>query len=349
MGPWRRNAAALIVAALGTLGGSAASAQSCAPTAHRVGDGETIFTIAEAKYGDPEKWTLIYYANEVALTASVFQVKPGDMLIIPCEAATQAADATPLQTDVANAELKLLTGSNYEPFTDLDWPGQGMLTELVNAAMEETPDPVSYSITWENDWGKHFPELNAKTFDMGFPWYKPPCDQMPDSERCVNYHFSDPLAEVLMLLFVKDGSDFTFERDEDIFGKTICRPDGFLSFDLDTPERQWLSTGKVTLVRGDDEPACFRKLQNGDVDAVSLNVFLGAQVIKEMGLQGQVVPLDRPVSSLGMHMIISKRHWRGTTFLYRFNAGLAKLKESDRYNEIVSKHLGIFWDRMNVN
>ncbi len=342
-------AAAGIVAALGSLTGGAALAQDCAPTAHRVGAGETIFTIAEARYGDPEKWTLIYYANEVALTASVFQVKPGDMLIIPCEATTVTADATPLQTDVENAELKLLTGSNYEPFTDLGWPGQGMLTELVNAAMETTPDPVTYSITWENDWGKHFPALNDKTFDMGFPWYQPDCDSQRDSERCVNYHFSDPLAEVLMLLFVKDGSDFTFERDEDIFGKKICRPDGFLSFDLDTPERQWLTTGKVELVRADDEPACFNKLLDGEVDAVSLNVFLGAQVTKEMGLQGQVVPLDRPVSSLGMHMIISKRHWRGTTFLYRFNAGLAKLKESDRYNEIVSKHLGVFWDRMQAD
>ncbi|WP_425098815.1 ABC transporter substrate-binding protein [Tropicibacter sp. S64] len=347
MSDWRRLAAAGMVAALGMLTGGAALAQ-CAPSAHKVSAGETIFTIAEAKYGDPEKWTLIYYANEVALTASVFQVKPGDMLIIPCEATSASADATPLQTDVANAELKLLTGSNYEPFTDLDWPGQGMLTELVNAAMEATPDPVTYSITWENDWGKHFPELDDKTFDMGFPWYKPDCDAQPDSDRCVNYHFSDPLAEVLMLLFVKDGSDFTFETDEDIFGKKLCRPDGFLSFDLDTPERQWLTTGKVELVRADDEPACFNMLMAGEVDAVSLNVFLGAQVIKEMGLQGQVVPLDRPVSSLGMHMIISKRHWRGTTFLYRFNAGLAKLKESDRYNEIVSKHLGIFWDRMNA-
>lgn len=327
----------------------AALAQDCAPTAHRVQDGETIFTIAEATYGDAEKWTLIYYANEAVLKASVFQVKPGDMLLLPCVPGTKTADATPLQTGPADAELKLLTGSNYEPFTDRNWPGQGMLTELVNAAMEATPDPVSYSITWEDDWAKHFPLLNDKTFDMGFPWYKPPCDQMPDNERCKNYHFSDPLVEVLMLLFVRADSGMVYETDADIIGKRICRPDGFLSFDLDRPGREWLQKGLVTLVRAKDEPACFDKLLAGEVDAVSLNVFLGAQVITEMGLEGRVVPLDKPLSSLGMHVIISKKHWRGTTFLYRFNAGLAALKESDRYNQIVSKHLGIFWDRIKAN
>jgi polar amino acid transport system substrate-binding protein len=45
-------------------------------------------------------------------------------------------------------------------------------------------------------------------------------------------------------------------------------------------------------------------------------------------------------------VVITKKHWRGTTHLYRFNAGLAALKQSDRYNEIVSRHLNIFWDRL---
>ncbi|WGW05759.1 transporter substrate-binding domain-containing protein [Tropicibacter oceani] len=346
----KRLAATLAVAALPLFAAGMVQAQSgCAPDAHRVAQGETIFTIAQARYGDPEKWTLIYYANEAALTASVFQVKPGDMLIIPCEAGSQEADATPLRQD-ENAEMKLLTGSDFAPFTDRTWQGQGLVTELVNAAMEATPDPVTYSITWEDDWSQHlFPKLDRKEFDMGFPWYKPDCDATPNNERCANFHFSDPLVEVLVLLFVKQGSGFVYESDADIPGKTLCRPKGYFTHDLDRAGREWISKGLITLVQADTPQACFEQLQAGTVDAVTVNVFLGAETIDKMGLRGAVVPLEKPLSSEGLHVIISKKHWRGTTFLYRFNAGLAALKESERYNEIVSKHLGIFWDRMKVN
>jgi polar amino acid transport system substrate-binding protein len=31
------------------------------------------------------------------------------------------------------------------------------------------------------------------------------------------------------------------------------------------------------------------------------------------------------------------------------NAGLAALKETDRYGQIVSRHLGVFWDQIKTN
>ena len=66
-----------------------------------------------------------------------------------------------------------------------------------------------------------------------------------------------------------------------------------------------------------------------------------------MGLKSVVAPLPEPLGVQGLHVIISKSHWRGTTHLYRFNAGLTKLKETSRYDQIVSRHLGVFWDRLN--
>jgi polar amino acid transport system substrate-binding protein len=74
-----------------------------------------------------------------------------------------------------------------------------------------------------------------------------------------------------------------------------------------------------------------------------VNEFLGYRKIQELGLDEKVVPFERPMSTETLHMIISKRHWRGTTLMYRFNAGLENLKKSQRYEEIVSRHLGIFW------
>jgi polar amino acid transport system substrate-binding protein len=306
---------------------------------------DTLFSIAQAQYGDHEKWTLIYYSNQAALKGSVLQVEPGMELFIPCAPGDQTPDATPLRQD--NAALKFLTGGNYSPFTDRDWPGDGMITELVNAAMEATPDPVTYSITWEDDWSKHlFPNLDEKKFDMGFPWLKPDCVATPNNERCANFHFSEPLMKLLIMLFVRADDGFAFDSDADIVGKTLCRPKGYFTHDLDRAGRRWLVDGLITLVQAESPDACFDLLVKGEVDAVTINVFLGASKINSLGLRGRVVPLERPLSEEGLYVVISKKHWRGTTFLYRFNAGLAALKATDRYNEIVSRHLGIFWDSL---
>lgn len=309
--------------------------------------GDTVFSLAQETYGDHEKWTLIYYANEAALKASTFKLSPGMEVFVPCAPGQEApvVDAAPLQRP--DAEMVLLTGSNYAPFTDKDWPGQGMAVELVNAALESTPSPVPYAIVWEDDWARHLsPILSEKQADMGFPWLKPDCAATPDDERCANFHFSDPLVEVLIMLFVRADGDFTYQSDADIPGKTLCRPEGYFTHDLDRDGREWLRKGMITLVQAATPQACFELLTKGEVDAVTVNVFLGANTIDEMGLRGKVVPLERPLSSEGLHVIISKTHWRGTTFLYRLNAGLAALKASDRYNEIVARHLAVFWKNM---
>ena len=99
-------------------------AEDCVQT-HVVQDGDTVFSIAETYFGDHQKWSLIYYGNQGKLNGSLLQFAPGTELNIPCLPNMKKADATPLQQD--DAEMKLLTGSNYAPFTDRDWLGQGMV------------------------------------------------------------------------------------------------------------------------------------------------------------------------------------------------------------------------------
>lgn len=334
--------------------GFASTAMACQPSLV-VAPGDTLFSIAEEQLGDLSRWSLIFYNNPDIQGGSLLDLPAGTILTIPCpESAVQPetptpavqVDPKPLQKEV-EAEIKLVTASNYAPFTDLDWPGQGMLTELVNAAFEATPNPLTYSIEWENDWSKHlFPMLDTKEFDMGFPWFKPDCAGNPSNERCANFHFSEPLVDLVILLFARADDRFDFEQDADLHGKTLCRPAGYFTHDLDRADRRWLSDGLITLVQPPTPDACFDMLIAGDVDAVALNEFLGVQKMFEMGLTDAVAPLSRPVSIEGLHVLISKRHWRGTAHLYRFNAGLAKLKQSDRYNEIVSRHLALFWDQI---
>ncbi|UXX84720.1 transporter substrate-binding domain-containing protein [Roseovarius pelagicus] len=309
---------------------------------YRVQPGDTLFTIADLHYGSQDQWTLIYYSNLAVVGGGTQDVPAGADIFIPCPAGSVQPDPTPLRQD-SNAEMTLLTGGNYSPFTDRNWPGNGMVTELVNAALEMTPAPVPYAITWEDDWSKHlFPLLNDKVHDMGFPWLRPDCDATPENERCANFHFSAPLMDLPIMLFVAAGSSFNYSGDADVIGRSLCRPAGYFTHDLDRADRRWLSEGHITLVQAESPEVCFEMLMAGEVDAVTLNVFLGATKIVKMGLRGEVVPLDTPLSREALHVIISKKHWRGTTHLYRLNAGLEALRASGRYEEIVARHLEIF-------
>lgn len=332
------------IVALALLLGLPGTAQALCDVTYKVQPGDSLFTIAEAHYDDREKWTLIYYSNQDALNG-IESLAPGLDVYIPCPAGSGEPDATTLRQE--RAEMTLLTGSNYAPFVDKAWPGEGMVTELVNAALELSPSPVSYTVDWEDDWGQHlFPLLDDKSYDMGFPWLKPDCETTPDDEMCVNFHFSEPLMDLPIMLFKRENGSLTYEDDADILGKTLCRPAGYFTHDLDRADRRWLTEDKITLVQPESPEACFEALMKGEVDAVTVNVFLGATKIVTMGLRGRAVPIDQPLSHEKLHVIISKTHWRGTTHLYRLNAGLLALQESGRYDEIVNKHLEIFWDRL---
>lgn len=337
------SALSLVGGLVGALAAAPAFGQSCDITVETA-PGDTLFSVAEAQYGALEKWSLIYYANQALGLTDPLNIAAGTKLFIPCLPGAEAKpDATPLQQ--ADAELRFLTGSNYAPFTDKSWPGEGLITELVNAIMEETPDPVPYAVDWQDDWSQHlFPLLDEAKYDMGFPWLRPDCAADPANERCANFHFSDPLFEMPIQLFVAATSEFTFDEDSDVEGKVLCRPKGYYTHDLDAQGRNWLKEGKITLVTPDTPDACFAMLGTGEVDAVPENLFLGAAKIKEMGLRGKVKPLERPLSTETLHVIVSKKHWRGTTFLYRINAGLAAAKAKGRYDEIVTRHLGLFME-----
>ncbi|MEE9453847.1 MAG: transporter substrate-binding domain-containing protein [Paracoccaceae bacterium] len=298
--------------------------------------GDTLTSIAQDKYGDTQKWALIYYSNQKAMPGANLDVTTGMELHIPCSFEELAPDKTPLRS--ADADIKFLTGGNIAPISDLDWPGQGIVTELINAIMEDTPSPVSYSITWDDDTSKHQSQLDAKEFDMGFPWFRPDCEGDPDDTMCQDFHFSDPLIKVLVVLYTRNGSD---NANTGILGKTLCRPSGYPVHFLDRTGREWLKTKQVTLLIADTPNACFDLLMQDKVDAVVLNSLLGAQIVHTMGLGNQVSPFSSPISEETLHIVISKRHWRGTTHLYRINAGIAAIKESGRYNQIILRHLSI--------
>jgi polar amino acid transport system substrate-binding protein len=338
-----------VLFALAALAGvDTARAKACGGV-HEAQAGETLQSIGAQYYDTAEKWTALYYANANLVDTMTSELESGTEIKVPClggdeEGAQVSTDRT---RPMEQAELNLLTGGNYAPFTSQDLPANGMITEVVQVAFAQAPQPVTFSISWESDWSRHLdPLLVDHEYDAGFPWLKPNCEDTPDNSRCKNFHFSDPLVEMLVQLFVRADEPLSFAQDSDIHGATLCRPKGYYTHDLDRPGRRWLSEGKIELVRAKTPKACFEQLASGEVDGVTINEFLGRRTVHDLGLKDKVVALDRPISVQGLHLIVPKTAPRATTFLYRFNAGVAKLKKAERYQAIVKRHMGAHWDRL---
>ena len=78
----RKSSKTLVVSAGLVLAGTTAWAD-CTPAEHVIAEGETVFTLSEAYYGEIEKWSLIFYANQTAL-ANPLEIPAGTALTVPC-------------------------------------------------------------------------------------------------------------------------------------------------------------------------------------------------------------------------------------------------------------------------
>ncbi|WP_299441765.1 transporter substrate-binding domain-containing protein [uncultured Rhodospira sp.] len=360
-----------------------AQTQTCGGS-YTVGAGESLSTIAGAVYGDTRKWTVLHHANISLLGLTPFRLRIGDELRIPCleSGVDQAAgadisggasagsgegmtrsfrqvratmsdasdannDASGEVVDKPGREVLLLTADDYKPFTDRSLAEGGLITGIVDRVMSRAPGVKAHRIDWINDWSSHLdPLLSNGAYDLGFPWLRPNCVGNPEQLRCKSFLFSEPMFEMLVLLFVDADDPIEFNEDADMVGKTLCRPDGYYTHDLDKDGRNWLADGLITLKQPESVDDCFQLLLDGEVDAVALNEFTGREAILRLEIMDAVtVNQTRPLSIEGLYVLAHRDHPWASDLIAAVNEGLAQIKASGVYNEIVDRHLSAFWEK----
>lgn len=348
-----------------------AQAQAC-DSEYVIKENENLRDIARRAYGDPQQWSVIFYANTDRLGTNTTLLMPGLSIRIPCVGAKQGARAPtapapdlaptpavaaqpgPLELSSLVRRIEFLTADDFEPFTGRSLQNGGMLTAVLDASMKLIKDQAKgqfdYGISWVNDWGAHLnPLLVSRAFDVGFPWTKPDCDNLAelDSEskyRCQRFFFSNPLAEILTVLFVKKDAVGIFASDENIFGKKLCQPVGLSAYDLDKGGRNWVKDGRVILMRPPTMEECFRWLDSNIVDAVVASELAGRAQLVALGMVDRIQPIDRPLAVGSLHAIVTKTHPYARTILYYVNGAIAQLRESGEYDRILEEHLTRFWE-----
>lgn len=341
--------------------GSGVMAATCGGT-YTVQPGDTLSLIADRHYKNAGMWTAIHANNLSVVGESPNSIRVGMRLSLSCidglpqglaggveVAASEPSAPAPVVVVAGTAntrsKINLVTASDYAPFTDRELPNGGLLTDVVDAAMRQAAPGEGYAIHWVEAWDSHLePLLSNALIDMGFPWIQPDCNATPDEYRCANFVFSDPMFEMLMLLFTRADDPIAFLQDSDVHGRTLCRPAGYAVHQMDRPDRRWLSDNLVELKQPRSVADCFEMLVSGEVDAVVLNEFTGRTAMKELGLKDQVaIVQSRPLAIEGLHVLVHKTHPQAQQMLDTINAGLRGIKQDGTYQSIIDTHMTRIW------
>ncbi|MEM7439886.1 MAG: transporter substrate-binding domain-containing protein [Pseudomonadota bacterium] len=342
------------------LAASAATAQACGGV-YTVKSGDSLSLIADAHYKDAAKWTAIHQSNVGSIGANPNRIRVGQRLSLACinglpigleGGAAQTASATTVSDIELTAAVveesrgvRLLTGDDYAPFTDRDLLNGGLYTDLVNASMRTNPASAKYKIYWINDWAVHLDTLLGDgIFDVGFPWIKPNCEALPDNWRCNNLVFSEPMFEMLIMLFVNNDAPHEFATNNNVNGNKLCRPKGYSMHVFDIDGRNWLKDGKMELVSPLTVANCFEMLAAGEVDAVAMNEFTGRAAIADLKLQEKISAEKTPLTVDGLHVVANKKHPQAEKLISLVNESLAGIKDSGEYQKIIDTHMTKIWE-----
>ena len=322
-----------------------ALAQSVCDVTYTAQQGDTPSRVAQLHYADPDRWTWVTGANPDLVQGQGDPFAQGDQVFIPCMAPNTDRQGATL---VQEADVMLSAPDGFAPLVSRTWPAQGMLNDLLATALSENVAPVVHAINWQDEGSGLDPKmLAARHLDMAVVLARPDCSNDPAPAACAAFHFSDPFVELPVLLFVRPDAGFTFQTHADLGGLRLCQPAVHATQGGDQNGTPWISDATIQLEAPSRPEACFQMLMEGQVDAVALNALSGSSTIAAMGLNRQIVALDRPLTRQALHIAVPKVHWRGTTLIYRLNSGLASLRASGRYDQILDRHMALLWNRLN--
>ncbi len=371
--------ASALAAALVTAGSLGAVAQQTCGGEYTVKPGDSLSLIADRLYKDVGQWTVIYRTN-ISVIPSPDSIRVGQKYRMPCidglpvglkGGTVVQADSRPVAPPViaataapqitataaqaqrqrateerrAGVDVKLLVADDFKPFTNRLYLSSGLITDVVNRAYVANSDTGQHKFYWVNDRSVHLdPMLSEGMVDVAFPWKKPDCAAAPSADLCTNFVYSEPMFEMLVVLFTAKGSGVTYRREADLDGMRICSPLSHSGGDRAGTSAAYMKSAGARLQLPNTAEDCFSRLVDGTADAVAMNEFTGRVVLKDMGLDNRVeLQLSRPLAIEGLHAVAHKSNPRAEELIAAFNDGLGKMRDSGEYLSVIDKHMSSIW------
>jgi phage tail protein X len=334
---------------------AAAAQEAC--TTYTVKDGDTMGDIAFTAYGS-YNYQMIFNANREAIANNTNNLPAGLQLILPCEDGRLTADSqlsTVIETENERFEenrsgdrpyepaLKFVTSNNWKPFADESLPGGGIYVQMASTAMQRGGNDRDYTVSFVDDWDSHIDVLlPSNAFDLSIAWSRPDCEKIDllgefGVKMCTEFDFSLPIYEVAYSYHTLVDSPYANARKfSDYEGARICRPEGWAMSNI---EVEGLVEPIVTFVQPKSPMDCAEMLLAGEVDVYSIEIETSTANFEELGATDKVV-LNPAITSFNTHhFVTSKKNPRGQAYIAMVNAGIAEMRETGEWYDIVATGL----------
>jgi polar amino acid transport system substrate-binding protein len=251
--------------------------------------------------------SIIFMPGLMALAISAPAAQPAD---------AQAADAL---------TVHLVAGPGFAPLSDPNLPGGGMAAEIITAAFARVGDGVTIEF---EPWARGYADARDQRYDGTFPYGRTP-------ERMRDFLFSDVVYAQVSHPYVLAAGTWSTGDLRDLTGKTMCNPEGYL---MQAPIRALVDSGAIKVESPPAMVQCFKMLQTGRVDFIDCTeVQAKALAMRVFGRADMVRALPVVLGTGGSYLIVSRQRADHDRILADFNRGLALLKLSGVYDQIVQR------------
>jgi polar amino acid transport system substrate-binding protein len=234
----------------------------------------------------------------------------------------------------------MVAGDGWFPFTDTRLKDGGVLTRLGLVAFTRGGNDRETRLDWVDDWGSHLDVLlPTQAFDLSIGWDGIDCsriDLLSDDmvRRCTEVELSDPVYEVVYGLYsLPDNAYGEVRSFADLNGARICRPEGWATADL---EVEGLSPPAVTYVQPVNADGCVEALIDGEADVMSIEVESAVDSMERAGATETVVQNPYLIKIASLHFATHVTNKRGKEYLQMLNRGLAEMRETGEWYDIVA-------------
>jgi ABC-type amino acid transport substrate-binding protein len=155
--------------------------------------------------------------------------------------------------------------------------------------------------------------------------------------RCTELVLSDPIYEVVYGFYSLTDSPFFQARSfADLQGARLCRPADWATADL---EVQGLAPPVVTYVQPAAYDACVQLLLDGEVDVMTIEIETAVYYIELAGVTDRIQQNPYLINLNSLHFATHVTNTRGKEYLRLLNRGLAEMRETGEWYDIVASTL----------
>jgi polar amino acid transport system substrate-binding protein len=233
--------------------------------------------------------------------------------VIPLVSATLAGNT--------RAEEIVLSTGEWPPYTSRNLPGYGNIARLVSDAFATQGIKVTYAF---RPWALAFKEAKENKVAGSVVWGH----GMPDSDRQRHFLYSEPVFRTRSVFFYRAGSSFNWQTFRDLNRWRIGGTEAY-EYQFERELVQRLRPVPTDL-------ACLQKLLTHEVDVCPLEYDVGIYLLRlrfSVEQARTITVHPRPYAFTSYHVIFPRTSRDGSSYLAKFNQGLAKLQQDGNYQK----------------